>query len=303
MSFDWKGRTSRCGRMNQHSPYFTRDQSRTDGAEMADSSQQHAFDGNAPLISIVTIVLNDPSGLERTLQSIERLEGELHELIVVDGGSSAPTAGVIRDHAPSITTLISETDKGIADAFNKGIARARGDYVIFMNAGDSFRSPESLCQIRKYLEPIQWNCVIGAIALLDPKSGSIVPAGKVNSGWRQLLRNYWPHQAMLIRRSVFDACGDYSTQFEFGMDYEWSLRYLKTYGTSEILHIPDKIALMETGGKSMRRYPATFFAYHRARTMHFKYLFPASVCFTAFFIIRRAVGTFVRKNFGVISSP
>jgi glycosyltransferase involved in cell wall biosynthesis len=88
--------------------------------------------------------MNNASGLERTLCSIAQQTFENFELIVIDGGSTDNTRQVIKKHAPLITQWTSESDRGIYDAMNKGIAKAKGEWLIFMNAGDRFSQSDSL---------------------------------------------------------------------------------------------------------------------------------------------------------------
>lgn len=99
-------------------------------------------------ISIITVNYNDASGLERTIKSVESLNGEF-ELVVVDGGSTDGSLDVIKKHAGVISRYVSEPDKGIYNAMNKGVRMATGDYCIFMNAGDAFYDERVLIDIEK----------------------------------------------------------------------------------------------------------------------------------------------------------
>jgi len=99
---------------------------------------------SAPRISIVTVNKDDAAGLYRTLRSVERLTDGETELIVVDGGSGDGSLEIARDFAHAVDTLVSEPDEGLYDAMNKGVAAARGAWVIFMNAGDAFAAPDAL---------------------------------------------------------------------------------------------------------------------------------------------------------------
>lgn len=97
--------------------------------------------------SIITIVLNDPSGIMETMVSVaSQLYGN-YEHLIIDGGSSDATLEVIQDLKTSMTVLFSEKDNGIYDAMNKGVALSRGDFIIFMNAGDSFYDEKVLLQL------------------------------------------------------------------------------------------------------------------------------------------------------------
>lgn len=97
-----------------------------------------------PLITIVTVTYNCKDALEKTISSVINQTYPYKEYIIIDGGSKDGTVDVIRKHESSLSLFISEPDKGIYDAMNKGIIHAHGEWIIFMNAGDSFYSNEVL---------------------------------------------------------------------------------------------------------------------------------------------------------------
>jgi glycosyltransferase involved in cell wall biosynthesis len=91
-----------------------------------------------PVLSVITIVYNNARDIDRTLLSVLNQIYDGIEYIVVDGASNDGTLEIIKRYESRIAKLISEKDKGIYDAMNKGLALATGDYVIFMNSGDEF---------------------------------------------------------------------------------------------------------------------------------------------------------------------
>jgi glycosyltransferase involved in cell wall biosynthesis len=95
-------------------------------------------------ISIITVVRNDRSGLERTIASVREQTCDDVEFVVVDGASDDGTVDVIRAHADVVDDWVSEPDQGIYDAMNKGLQRARGEMVLFLNAGDALLTQASL---------------------------------------------------------------------------------------------------------------------------------------------------------------
>jgi putative colanic acid biosynthesis glycosyltransferase len=90
------------------------------------------------MFSIITVVLNDPEGLSRTAASIAQQASDNYEWIIIDGGSTDDTLASVEQMAPNMPVIHSGKDDGIYDAMNKGINLSSGDYLIFMNAGDSF---------------------------------------------------------------------------------------------------------------------------------------------------------------------
>ncbi|MCM1140043.1 MAG: glycosyltransferase [Muribaculum sp.] len=100
-------------------------------------------------VSIITVCYNAVSEIESTIRSVLAQSYENLEYIVVDGGSTDGTLDILNRYSDCIHALISEPDKGIFDAMNKGITLASGDYINFMNAGDSFYSPDSISNIMR----------------------------------------------------------------------------------------------------------------------------------------------------------
>lgn len=105
-----------------------------------------------PRITVVTISFNAIDAIEATILSVINQTYKNVEYIVIDGGSKDGTYDIIKKYSHNLSYHISEPDKGIYDAMNKGIAQATGDYVIFMNAGDSFYNNEAITQISPYLD-------------------------------------------------------------------------------------------------------------------------------------------------------
>ena len=96
-------------------------------------------------VTVITVCRNHAKGLEKTIQSVESQTWQEKEYLVIDGASTDGTMEVIRQHEGSITQWISEPDLGIYDAMNKGVRLAQGQWIIFMNAGDTFASTEFFC--------------------------------------------------------------------------------------------------------------------------------------------------------------
>src|SRR5262245_24911835 len=98
----------------------------------------------APLVSVITAVRNGEKYLPETLQSVLTQTYARVEHLVIDGGSSDATVDIIRAHAPKLAYWISEPDAGIADAFNKGVVKATGDYLLFLNSDDVLAQREAI---------------------------------------------------------------------------------------------------------------------------------------------------------------
>ncbi|HRZ68998.1 MAG TPA: glycosyltransferase family 2 protein [Candidatus Paceibacterota bacterium] len=184
-------------------------------------------------LSIITVNLNNKAGLERTLQSVFAQTNHDFESIVVDGLSSDGSRDVITAHAARIAKWVSEKDSGVYNAMNKGIRMAEGEYVLFLNAGDSLCSRDTLDGAfrRGFSEDF-----VFFDAQLVKRDGSEIWALN-RSPQEVLVLGYIAHQAVLHRRSVFQHLGLYSEDYRLAADYELFLRAFFTAGCSyQVVH-------------------------------------------------------------------
>jgi glycosyltransferase involved in cell wall biosynthesis len=216
-----------------------------------------------PLVSIVTVNLNDRDGLERTLGSIGRQAFTDREVIVVDGGSTDGSVDVVRAHAHVVTDWLSEKDSGIYDAMNKGIRRARGTYCAFVNAGDALASDEALGRFFGAGEPVEDVLYSDAVVEHEDGSTSVWPTPEELT-WDYLMQTTLPHPSAAIRRDLFDRLGLYDTRFRIGADYEFFLRALVVHGATW-RRVPVPLGHFVEGGISSR--PESFAASREERQL------------------------------------
>ena len=107
--------------------------------------------------SVITINYNHKDGLRSTIESVVRLRHIDYEFIIIDGGSTDGSVDIIKQYAANITYWVSEKDKGVYHAMNKGVAMSKGEYLIFMNSGDCFHSPDALNAVEHYQEDIVYS--------------------------------------------------------------------------------------------------------------------------------------------------
>lgn len=188
--------------------------------------------------SIISINYNHKEGLIRTIKSVLCQNNDNYEYIIIDGGSSDGSVDVIKDNAANIAYWISEKDNGVYHAMNKGVAKAKGDYLIFMNSGDCFHSPEALNAVVQYQEDI----VCGQV--------STFPSGhhKPTISLVDLLRISLPHQAMFIKRELLTR-HPYDEKYKILSDWKFCLETLVIDNCS-FRTIEDVIADYESGGIS-----------------------------------------------------
>ena len=153
-------------------------------------------------ISIITICYNAASDLEKTIKSVRAQVFNDYEYIVVDGGSKDATSEIIKSNADVITTWVSDPDKGIYDALNKGIRMATGDWVIMMNAGDVFADSDVLQNVFSHVIPDKITFLYGD-TLSRQKKGKLL---RRITSWKDGNVN---HQAVIYRRKLHEEHGLY----------------------------------------------------------------------------------------------
>lgn len=178
-----------------------------------------------PRLSIITINLNNASGLKKTCESITCQTFKGYEWIVIDGGSSDGSIEIIKNHIDKINYWVSETDSGIYHAMNKGIKQSNGEYCFFLNSGDYFVNERVLEDV--FEKEFQEDVVIGnLLVLLNNKVvGKIT--GKEKISFLDIYNSMIKHQAAFIKRRLFDEFGLYNEGLKIISDWEF---FIKTVG-------------------------------------------------------------------------
>ncbi len=172
-----------------------------------------------PIISVITVVLNSKTHLEKTLLSLFNQSYRYWELIVIDGGSVDGTIKVIHKFADKISFWISEPDKGIYHAMNKGLKRAKGDYVTFLNAGDYYSSNDVLKKL--FFSGKPYDIIYGDIyVVVDAKKTPRYQKALEFSKPSLLYHNTGVvcHQAFFIKK---DIAPFYNTSYRYKAELNW----------------------------------------------------------------------------------
>ena len=179
-----------------------------------------------------------------TCESISKQQNYANfEWIVIDGGSTDGTLDILEKYKDLISVLVSEPDKGIYDAMNKGILHAKGQYLLFLNAGDSFHESYTLSLLDHSSNS---DLIVGN--LFFSQSGSVGESPQILSK-DYLLKVMLPHQATFFRRDIFDQYGRFDTSYCIAGDYEMFSRLIQKYKVS-YTHVPGIIANFDETGIS-----------------------------------------------------
>lgn len=192
-----------------------------------------------PKFTVITVTYNAASVLEDTIQSVISQTYHHIEYLIIDGASKDGTLNVVKKYEERITRVVSEPDGGLYDAMNKGIALATGDYLCFLNAGDSFHEDDTLQQIVHSLQGTELPDVIyGETALVDAKGHFLrmrrLAAPEVLT-WKSFQQGMLVcHQAFFAKRTLVEP---YDLRYRFSADFDWCIRVMKKAYTLHNAHL------------------------------------------------------------------
>ena len=223
-----------------------------------------------PKFSIITVTYNAGAVLEDTIQSVITQTYRNVEYIIVDGGSKDHTLDIINRYREHIHTLVSEPDKGLYDAMNKGIRLATGDYLCFLNAGDELHEDDTLQLMVHSITGTELPDVLyGETAIVD-EEGHFLRMRRLsapeNLNWKSFKDGMLVcHQAFFPRRELA-----YDLRYRFSADFDWCIRIMKKSHTLHNTHLTLIDYLSE--GMTTRNHRASLHERFRIMCRHYGYL-------------------------------
>lgn len=183
---------------------------------------------NKPKISVITVVFNACTALKKTLLSVQSQIFEDFEYIIIDGGSSDGTLEILKFYEYKITKWISEPDRGIYDAMNKGLKIARGEYVYFLNAGDTFIERDTLSKVVSHLTNNPVLLMNRVRATSREKKVQIMPKVFGLSKPRETFKSAYCHQGAFVRRDAYLSLDGFDISYKYFADFKalWLIRSL-----------------------------------------------------------------------------
>ncbi|VVM48896.1 hypothetical protein PS664_00672 [Pseudomonas fluorescens] len=204
-------------------------------------------------LSIITVCFNSASTIRDTIESVLSQDYGDIEYIVVDGGSKDGTQAIVESYGDRISRFVSEPDKGLYDAMNKGVAMATGAVVGILNSDDFYESTTSLASVAKAFERRpESDAVFGDVVFVNPSDlHKVTRFYRANRFAPWKLRFGWmpPHPATFIRKSAYEIVGQYSLKYRISADYEFFVRLFKVHAL-KYSYIDQVLVRMRSGGAS-----------------------------------------------------
>ncbi|WP_346713663.1 glycosyltransferase family 2 protein [Mediterranea massiliensis] len=188
-----------------------------------------------PKFSVITVCYNAEATLEDTIQSVISQTYHHVEYIIVDGASKDRTMDIVNRYRDRIAVVVSEPDKGLYDAMNKGIRLATGDYLCFLNAGDSFHEDDTLQQMVHSIHTLQLPDVLYGETELVDHEGHFLRMRRLQAPEHLTWKSF--RQGMLVCHQAFfprrDLVMPYDLRYRFSADFDWCIKIMKK---SKVLH-------------------------------------------------------------------
>jgi glycosyltransferase involved in cell wall biosynthesis len=203
-------------------------------------------------ISVVTVCYKPGPILLDAINSVHAQDFPDVEHVIIDGGSTDGTVERVAEVLRAGDVLVSEPDKGIYDAMNKGVARASGDIVALLNADDRYADPGVLSRIAARFDATGADAVLGDVTFFKPGEPD-VSIRRYNSGMFRPERIGWgwmpAHPAMVLTKQAYEKVGEYRTDYRIAADFEFIVRAFREHGLS-YSYLRDVFVKMQVGGVS-----------------------------------------------------
>jgi glycosyltransferase involved in cell wall biosynthesis len=205
-------------------------------------------------VSIITVCFNSEATIRDTIDSVLGQDYPCIEYIIVDGASKDGTLEIVKGYGDKINIVISEPDKGIYDAMNKGIWAASGDVIGMLNSDDFYIDDSAVTQLINCMEGAATDTVYADLVMVDRKNTERVLRYYDSSIFRlERLRYGWmpAHPTFIVKRELYETYGGFSLDYSIAADFEMVVRLLYVEGAS-YAYLPAVVIKMRVGGASTR---------------------------------------------------
>ena len=203
-------------------------------------------------ISIITVVWNNNKTIKNAIDSVLSQTYKNIEYIVIDGASSDGTVEIVQSYGDKINTFVSEKDKGIYDAMNKGIALATGNVIGILNSDDFYASNTIVAEVMNEFKAKSVDSVYGDLVYVNSEdTNKIVRYWKSQTFNEKLFKKGWhpAHPTFFVKKEIYDKYGSFNLDFKIAADYELMLRFLEKEKITSS-YIPKVFVKMRIGGES-----------------------------------------------------
>lgn len=205
-----------------------------------------------PIISIITVVRNGEAIIDGCIQSVLAQDIPGLEYIIIDGASTDGTLARIRSWGEGISLVVSEPDKGLYDAMNKGLRLARGRYIHFLNADDRYVAPDTL---RQLLPQLDEDTVCYGAMIYQEEDGRQRRLGSPFSWERELMESHIPQPTLFVASKLYRQVGEFNLEYRIAADYDMVLRLAQRF---PVRFVDQPVTLMMAGGISCTQMGRTF---------------------------------------------
>ncbi|MFC5408946.1 glycosyltransferase family 2 protein [Larkinella bovis] len=203
-------------------------------------------------VSIITVVYNGAATIRDAIESVLSQTYPDIEYLVIDGHSKDNTTEIVRSYGSRITRFVSEPDKGLYDAMNKGIRLATGEVIGILNADDFYKHSQVVEKVVDLFKKKKCDAVYGDVIYVNP-----INTEKIERDWKvgeykegDFLHGWMPpHPTCFIKRSVYERLGTYTLELKSSSDYELLLRFIHKHKI-RISYLAETLVTMRSGGVS-----------------------------------------------------
>lgn len=260
---------------------------------------------NNPLITIATVTYNAEETLARTLESVSAQDYPNVEHLIVDGRSTDKTLQLVQRYVeqntlkatPHSIRLVCENDNGLYDAMNKAIQLSTGDYIVFLNAGDKLKTPQTLSLLAQTAEWVKGDAsnpaiIYGETDLVD-NDGNFLRHRRLSAPekltWRSFLNGMLVcHQSFYVRTDLAQLV-PYNLEFRFSADYDWCIRLMKIAAKRKLPIVNSNLILTDYLNEGLTTKNHRKSLIERLRLMALHYGWPAALAQHLWFFVRAAI--------------
>lgn len=203
-------------------------------------------------VSIVTIAFNAEETIEDTIQSVLSQSYKDIEYVIIDGKSEDGTLKIIERYQDKIARVISEKDKGLYDAMNKGISHCNGDLIGLLNADDLLAQPDTIEKVVRKISKDGSDALYGDLVYVDKDNTHKVKRKWISKKYKKGAFKWgWmpPHPTFYLKKEMYQYYGKFDLRFKTSADYELMLRMIHKHHI-KLSYLPEIMVKMRIGGQS-----------------------------------------------------